>query len=295
MSRKINNEKDDCRDPEEAQKRKSYSGKFADLHLHTNFSDGTYPPEILVKVAGKAGLSCIAVVDHDTVSGVAIAQEASRSSGIEVLAGIEMSSEYEGLEIHILGYLIDCQNKNLLERLEILKINRIERIYKIADKLKGLGVQLEAEGIFKIAGGGTVGRLHVARAMVKEGLVSSIGEAFYKYIGDKCPAYVLGFKLSPAEAITLIKDAGGIPVLAHPYTIGNDDIILKIIEGGIMGLEAYYPKHSQGMVNFYLDLAKKYSLLVTGGSDCHGEAKSEAKIGSIKIPYELVEGLKRAK
>jgi len=183
----------------------------------------------------------------------------------------------------------------LREKLDFLKKIRIERIYKILAKLKDMAVTLRAESVFDLAKKGTVGRLHIARAMVKEGLVSSIREAFQKYIGDKCPAFILGFRLTPCEAIKLIREAGGIPVLAHPYSINRDDLIPNFVDDGLMGLEVYYPEHSQSMINFYLSLTKKYNLLVTGGSDCHGQAKPEVKIGSVKIPYELVEKLKAAK
>lgn len=269
--------------------------KFADLHLHTEFSDGTYTPSELVSKSKKAGLSAIAVVDHDTVSGVASVQEEAKTKDLEVLSGIELSAEYNGMEIHILGYLLDYENKGLLERLEKLRSARVERIYKIVDKLKDMGITIDPQSIFDIAGKGTVGRLHVARALLKERKASSLYEVFQKYIGDKSPAYVLGFKFSPKEAIKLIKDAGGIPVLAHPYTIHDDELVNKFIEDGLAGLEVYYPEHSQSMINFYLDLAKKRGLLVTGGSDCHGSAKPDIKIGAIKIPYELVEKLKEAK
>ncbi|MDD2689383.1 MAG: PHP domain-containing protein [Candidatus Omnitrophica bacterium] len=269
--------------------------KFADLHLHTVFSDGTYTPPSLVSECQRHGLSAISVTDHDTVKGIIAVTEIAKDKDIEVLPGIELTAEYEGREIHILGYLIDRENESLLKRLEILRENRIERAYKIIDKLKGLGVILKPEAVFELAKQGTMGRLHIARAMVKERITSSILEAFQKYIGDKCPAYVLDFKLSAEEAIKLIADSGGISVLAHPYTLNNDEVILKFIDYGLMGLEAYYPEHSQAMVNFYLDLAKKHNLLVTGGSDSHGEAKLQTKIGSIKIPYNLVEKLKIAK
>ncbi len=271
------------------------AAKFADLHLHTVFSDGTYSPFELISESKKAGLSAIAVVDHDTVEAIPPVIEIAKTKGIEVLSGIELSTEYEGLEIHILGYLIDYKNKDLIERLVTLKENRIERVYKIVDKLKAIGITLNPEAVFDIAKQGTVGRLHIARALLLEHKVGSVFEAFQKYIGDKCPAYVLGFKFSPAEAIRLIKDSGGIAVLAHPYTLNNDDLILKFIDYGLMGLEVYYPEHSQSTINFYLDLAKKHNLLVTGGSDCHGNAKPEVRIGSIKLPYELVERLKFAK
>lgn len=269
--------------------------KFADLHLHTIFSDGTYSPLELIAESKKAGLSTIAVVDHDTVEGIGETLEIAKTANIEVLSGLELSAEYDSTEIHILGYLIDYKNNGLMEKLETLKKNRIDRIYKIVDKLKDIGISLNPQDIFALAKQGTVGRLHVARALVSGGKVSSIFEAFQKYIGDKCPAYILGFKLSPKEAIKLIKDAGGISVLAHPYTLNNDELILEFIHYGLMGLEVYYPEHSQAMINFYLNLAKSHNLVVTGGSDCHGNAKPEVRIGSIKIPYELVERLKAAK
>jgi predicted metal-dependent phosphoesterase TrpH len=269
--------------------------KFADLHLHTVFSDGTYTPEELILETKKVGLSAISVVDHDTIEGLAPVIEIAKKKNIEVLPGIELSAEYDGLEIHVLGYLIDYKDDSLIKRLAILKKNRIERIYKIIEKLKGIGIDLNPESVFSIAQQATVGRLHVARALMKEGIVGSIFEAFQKYIGDKCPAYCLGFKFSPDEAIRLIKEAGGIPVLAHPYSFNHDDLIFKFIDWGLMGLEVYYPEHSQAMVNFYRGFAQTHNLLVTGGSDCHGEAKPEVKIGCIKIPYELVEKLKMAK
>lgn len=268
---------------------------FADLHLHTSFSDGSYIPEEVIKRSVRVGLSCIAITDHDSIDGIDVGLRAAEKENIEVLPGIELTAEYELMEIHILGYLIDYKNPKLSEKLEVLKKIRVERIYKIIDKLKSIGVNLSPETVFEVAKGGSVGRLHVARAMVKEGIVGSTAEAFQKYIGDKGPGYVLGFRLSPAEAIKLIKEIGGIPVLAHPYMISDDQVLMKIIECGIMGLEVYYPEHSQSVINFYTDIAKKHNLLVTGGSDCHGIAKPEIRIGSIKIPYELVEKLKKSK
>lgn len=269
--------------------------KFADLHLHTVFSDSTYTPQELIRQASMKGLSAIAIVDHDTVCGIEPSIEAGSSQGVEVLAGIELTTEYLDTEIHILGYLLDYKHKGLLEKLDFLRKNRIERVYKITDKLKELGINLEAKSVFDIVKQGVPGRLHIARAMVKEKIVDSIFEAFRKYISDKGPAYVSGFKLSPYEGIKLIRDSGGISVLAHPYTLAKDELIPQFVEFGLMGLEVYYPEHTQSMINFYLDLARKYALLVTGGSDCHGDAKPEIKLGSLKIPYELVEKLKEAK
>lgn len=269
--------------------------KFADLHLHTFYSDGTYSPQDLVREAKKAGLSAIAVTDHDTVEALEPSVAAGDEFAIEVISGIELSCDYAGSEIHMLGYFIDCKNKELLDKLYDLKKNRIERIHKIVSKLNDMGLKLNVESVLDFARYGTVGRLHVARALLKDKLVGSLQEAFQRFIGDKGPAYVCGFKLDPAEAINLIKKAGGIPVLAHPYTIGNDELIVEFKNLGLMGLEVYYPEHSQSMINFYLGLARELGLLVTGGSDCHGQAKSEAKIGSVMLAYEFVEKLKKAK
>jgi predicted metal-dependent phosphoesterase TrpH len=269
--------------------------KYADLHLHTTFSDGTYSPEELVTKSLEAGLSAIAVCDHDTVLALPSCTDIGLKNGIEVIPAIELSAESDSQEIHILGYFIDYSSKSLNEKLLNLHNIRVERVHKIIAKLKRIGIDLDPEAVFAVSGSGTVSRLHIARAMYKQGLINSVFEAFHKYIGDKGPAYVLGFKLSPDKAIRLIRDSGGIPVLAHPYVVKNDDLLHDLIKKGLMGLEVYYPEHSQSMINFYLELAKNNNLLITGGSDCHGTAKPEVRIGSIKIPYELVEKLKEAK
>ena len=269
--------------------------KFADLHLHTCFSDGTLTPQELVGRSIKAGLSAIAITDHDTVAGISPAMEEAAATDLEVLPGIELTAEHEGIEIHMLGYLFDYKNAELLERIAELNKIRVERVYKIINKLKESGLSLDPQKVFDISGGGIVGRLHIARAMAAEGLVANIYEAFQKYIGDKGPAFVLGFRFSPRQAIELIRGAGGVPVLAHPYLMHNDELIPEFVGFGLMGLEAYYPEHSQGMVNFYLDMAKTHGLVVTGGSDFHGAVKPDVKLGCLKLDYKLVEALKLAK
>jgi len=269
--------------------------RLVDLHTHTNCSDGTFAPLKLINEAASLGLSAIAVTDHDTVAGLRPSLEVAAEKNLEVLPGIELSAEYDGSEIHILGYLIDYENKKLLKQLDILQKNRIERIYEMVEKLNGLELELKAEDVFSAFPDSIVGRLHVARVLLQRGLVSSTQEAFQKYIGDTCPAYVLGFKLSPKEAIQLIRESGGIPVLAHPYTIKSDTLLLELIKEGIMGLEAYYPEHSQAVTNFYLNLARENNLLVTGGSDFHGDGKPNVKMGCLKVYYELVDELKKAR
>ncbi|MFA5362230.1 MAG: PHP domain-containing protein [Candidatus Omnitrophota bacterium] len=268
---------------------------FADLHVHTVFSDGTYTPEELVQRARKAGLCALSVVDHDSIDGIEPALAAARSVSVEVIPGIELTTELDNTEIHLLGYLFDYKDPAFLGRLAQLREIRVDRVYKIVKKLKLMGVDLKPQAVFDICGTGTPGRLHIARAMLKEGLVSSVGEAFQKYIGDRSPAYVLGFRFSTFDAIDLIKNVGGIPVLAHPYLLGNTGLIPQLIDHGLMGLEVYYTEHSQSHINYFLDIARRHDLIVTGGSDFHGSAKPDVHLGVIKIPYELVEILKNAK
>jgi hypothetical protein len=269
--------------------------KYADLHAHTSESDGTYTAVELVNEAFRRGLSAVAIVDHDTVGAISVALEAAKETSCEVIPGIELTAQHDSQEIHILGYFLDYQDKGLLDRLRLAQQNRVQRVYKIVENLKELSIRLNPQTVFDISGPGTVGRMHIARALVKDGWVNSTSEAFRKYIGDKSPAYVLGFRFSPEEAIKLVRDAGGVAVLAHPFVLNNDELIAEFAACGLQGLEVYYPEHSQSQVNFYLNMAKKLGLLVTGGSDFHGSAKPEIKLGTIKIPFELVEKLRQAK
>ena len=269
--------------------------KYADLHVHSLASDGTFNPVQLVKESLKRNLAAIAIVDHDTVDAIEEAIAAAKDTDLEIIPGIELTAQHEGQEIHILGYFLDYRNPELLEQLKLLQANRVERVYKIIKNLKELGVDLDPGAVFKISGKSTVGRMHIARALVTEGKVSSIPEAFRKYIGDRSPAYVLGFDLSVPGAIKIIQDAGGLSVLAHPYLLRNDALITEFKGFGLDGLEIYYPEHSQSMVNFYLDLAKKLNLSVTGGSDFHGSAKPDIKLGMMKVSLELVEKLRQGK
>jgi 3',5'-nucleoside bisphosphate phosphatase len=269
--------------------------KFADLHVHTSCSDGTFTPGELVKEALKRKLSAVAIVDHDTTEAIEEATAHAGGTDLEVIPGIELTAQHDNQEVHLLGYFLDYRNNQLQEMLKSVRLNRIQRVYQIVENLKGLGVNLNPEVVFGISGKATVGRMHIARALLKEKLVGSLSEAFARYIGDKSPAYVLGFRLSVPEAIKLIQSSGGVAVLAHPYLLHNDDLITEFSGYGLEGLEVYYPEHSQSMINFYSDLAKRLNLLVTGGTDFHGSAKPDLKLGMIKLPLELVEKLRQAK
>lgn len=268
--------------------------KFADLHIHSYFSDGTFSPKDIVSEALKCGLSCISITDHDTTDGIAIAQEAGADE-LEILSGIELTAESGGQEIHILGYLIEYQNPSFLKMLDEMQSIRIKRIYEICKKLKKLGVDIEPEEIFSLSGKGSIGRLHVARALHEKGHVFSLADAFYRYIGDKGPAYVGKFKMTPKEAIGWILKVKGIPVLAHPNTLSDNALIADFVKAGIMGIEAIYPEYSEYQTNEFIKIARKFNLLITGGSDCHGMAKEDVHLGKIKLPYEYVEKLKEAK
>lgn len=265
--------------------------KLADLHLHTFFSDGTFSPEQLVKEAKKSGMSCIAITDHDIVEGIAPAIEAAADS-LEIIPGIELSSEIDTKEIHVLGYFINTESPRLQEEIKKINLIRRERVYEMLDKLKNLRIDLKPDDVFDASSKASISRLHIAKAMLAKGKVSSIYEAFSRYIGNKGPAYVGKFSLTPQDAIKLIKEAEGIPVLAHPQVSNCDELLPSFVKAGLRGLEVYYPEHSATVVKYYLQLANKYNLLVTGGSDCHGEAKPEVRVGKVSVPYELVEKLK---
>ncbi|MFH1201322.1 MAG: PHP domain-containing protein [Candidatus Omnitrophota bacterium] len=268
------------------------SGRFVDLHVHTDFSDSTSSPSEVVARAIESGLSAIAICDHDTVDGIAPTVEVAKNFSLEIIPGIELTSELNGLEVHILGYFLDYKNKVLLDRLSEIRKTRVERIYQMCDKLKALGVNIEAKDVFDLAGKASVGRLHLARAMFKKGVVYSISDAFSRFIGDRGPAYVGRFHLKPEESISLIKEMRGLPVIAHPYILGSDDLILELIPQGLRGLEVYYPEHSVGVTEHFKQLAQEHGLLITGGSDCHGKAKQEIMMGKIKLPYEFLEKMK---
>lgn len=270
--------------------------KFADLHLHTDFSDSTLSAAELVQVAVNAGLNAIAITDHDCVEGIEPAKEEAKKFDLEIIPGIELTAEKDGKEVHILGYFIDYHDEAFSKKLEKIKIVREKRIFDMVEKLKELGVDdIEAQDVFDLSGMGTVGRAHLASLLKKRGWVSTVSEAFYKYIGDKSPAYVGKFNMTPEQAIKTILDVGGIPVFAHPHSPGEDNLIIEFAGYGLMGLEVYYPGYSESITKHYKSLATKYGLLLTGGSDFHGDVKEGSIIGVPKVSYDLVEKLKQAK
>jgi 3',5'-nucleoside bisphosphate phosphatase len=266
--------------------------KFADLHLHTQFSDGTFTPEELVERANKLGFSTIALTDHDTVEGCARAGAACAAVNIEFISGTELTAEHAGTEVHILAYFVDTQNQELLTRIAGFQSVRQNRIREMVAALNQLGIPLQAESVFALANCKSPGRPHVARALVKEKLIGSLDEAFERYLKKGRPAWVPKTKMSALEAVELIHQAGGLAVMAHPGLNRTDEIIPDLVAAGLEGIECFHTKHSTAMAERYLGIADKYHLLVTGGSDCHGFSKVKPLIGTVKLPYEHVQKLK---
>ncbi len=267
--------------------------KYADLHIHTCYSDGTFSPAHIITLAKKAGIRCISITDHDSVD--TYLNPLPSEEDIEIIPGVEFTSNYNNIEVHILGYFIDYSAAWFQERLKAMCEDRIKRMEAMCQKLTGLGMPLTIEEISKFAGHSCVGRLHLARVMVQKGFVAYPQEAFNKYISDSGPAYVSNFRLTPREVIDVILKAKGVPVLAHPYSLPNQELIPEFVKTGLMGIEGIYSEHSPKQTAHYKKLAQEYDLLLTGGSDFHGDAKPEVKIGMAKIPYFFVEALKNAR
>lgn len=265
-----------------------------DLHIHTNRSDGTLTPAEVVEEAAKKGLKAIAITDHDTTDGIDEALEAVKGyTALSVVPGIEISTEVEKTEVHILGYFIDHKIRWFLDFLVHLKNQRVIRIEKMAQKLQSLGMPMLKEDILRFSRHGSVGRPHVAQAMISKGYVKSIREAFEKYLKIGAPAYVQRYRISPEEAIGLIKRVNGIPVLAHPGLMGRDELIYRCADAGLMGLEVYYSEHTPLLVSHYMHIVKELGLLVTGGSDYHGYlAERPFPMGTPFVPYRYFEKLK---
>jgi len=269
--------------------------KFADLHLHTQFSDGTFTPEELVLRAQNSGLACIALTDHDSVEGCGRAAAACAAVKMEFISGAELTAEHDDTEVHILGYFLDTQNQVLLERIARFQSVRQSRIREMVAALNRLGLPLRAESVFALANCKSPGRPHVARALVKEKLIASLDEAFERYLKKGRPAWVPKTKMSALESVELIHQSGGLAVMAHPGLNRTDEIIPALVDAGLDGIECFHTKHSTVMAERYLEIAEKYRLLVTGGSDCHGFSKNKPLIGTVKLPYEHVEKLFAAK
>lgn len=250
-----------------------------DLHVHSTASDGLLTSGELLLRAEEMGLSGLAITDHDTVKGIEEAYTflAAHPTSLQFIPGIEMNTEVEENEVHILGYFIDYHNSRLLHRLEEIKEARWDRARKMVFRLKSMGLTISFEQVEKLAQGDLIGRPHVARALTEKGYVFSVKEAFDKFIGKGRPAYVPRYKFMPREAIHLIKGAGGVPILAHPGLLRDKELVHEIIDLGVAGLEVYYPEHTSQQVDEFLQICQQLNLLVTGGSDFHGPGRHESR------------------
>ena len=267
------------------------SASYADLHVHTHFSDGTFSPEEVVRTAKEKGLAAIAICDHDSVDGVsACIKLAGRE--LEIIPGVELTVIKERREIHVLGYFVSWEEKWFVDALKELQKKRVERMYKMIALLAHHGINIDAEELLKESGQGSVGRLHLARKMFETRQIPKLQTAFDKYIGDLKPCYVEDVGFEALKAIDTIIKAGGVPVIAHPAVLGNDDLVRKLIQYGARGIEVFHTDHSSSVSKKYENLAKENNLLITGGSDCHGLAKKEVLMGKVKVPYSVVEELK---
>lgn len=256
-----------------------------DLHIHTNYSDGKYSPEKVVKFAYDVGLTYISITDHDTVSGVPIAMEYGKKYGLKVIPGIEFSSVYHDKDVHILGYFIDYKSNYVNEYLSMLKKERERRAKEIVMKLNDMGYMIDFRQVRQIAQDGAIGRPHIASALYESGYVKTKEEAFYGLIGNNDPAYVPKFKVTVPDAIRFLKKNGAVVVIAHPGLIGDKNIVLNLLEFGFDGIEVYHPKHSESDIEFYRDLARKHGLILTGGSDFHWFSQ-DVRIGVIEYDCE---------
>jgi hypothetical protein len=263
--------------------------KFADLHIHSRASDGWITAEEVVELAAKTGLAAIAIVDHDTVDSIEAAIKAGKKYSVEVIPGVELSSEIRGAELHILGYFINWRDGRFQNKLREIQKTRRNRAQKILEKLQRFGVEISFQDLASM-NGSAIGRLHIAQTMLDGGYVKTIDEAFDKYLGLGKPACVEKYPLTPAEAISMIRKVDGIAVLAHPTYVQASGVLPKLIKMGLQGIEVYHSKHDAATAERYRKLAKKYGLLITGGSDSHGR---EIAVGDIQIPYSFVEKLRK--
>lgn len=265
-----------------------------DLHAHTTASDGTFTPRELVEYAKRKNLAGIGITDHDTTDGIEEAMETGKRLGVEVVPGVEINTEYEGKEVHVLGYYFD-RSSDLLQKLFVkLRTERSRRMERILEKLDHLGIQVNSDEVWKEASGGAIGRPHIGRVLVRKGLARDIRDAFDRYLGQGGSAYVERYKLHPADAIRQIVEAGGVPILAHPGLVGKDGIIEQMIPAGLMGIEVFHPDHRPEMRERYGKLAKNLNLLATGGSDFHGSgAEHRGDLGSVTVDLSAVLQLKQ--
>ncbi len=266
--------------------------QLADLHAHTTASDGTFTPRQLVELSKQNGLAAIAITDHDTTAGLREATETGRELGIEVVPGIELSTVFEGREVHVLGYFYDPEHEELNQVTTQMREDRITRMDRMITRLQEAGVVISREVVVTEAQGVAIGRPHIARVLVRKGYVADIPDAFDKYLGSGRPGYVKRAVMKPEEAVQLIIRAGGSPVIAHPGLVDKDYLFDTLVPLGLVGLEAFHPDHPPAKREHYAALATHHGLIATGGSDFHGGgAEHRGDLGSVHVSLDVVRQL----
>lgn len=266
----------------------------ADLHIHTTHSDGAFSARSIVGHARHAGLTIISITDHDSTGALDEAIVAGRVAGVAVIPGVELSTTLDGQDVHILGYFFDHTHGGVQTHLEALRKERFRRAERIVGRLNTLNVPLPFEAVLDQAGHGSIGRPHIAHAMVELGLTPTYHEAFMKYIGAGRPAYERHAKMTPREAFALVAMAGGLSFIAHPGASVTDEMLRTLIADGVDGIETVHPCHTPVQESFYAGIAAEYYLLTSGGSDFHGTKKAApARLGSSSIPEASVAAMRR--
>jgi predicted metal-dependent phosphoesterase TrpH len=268
-----------------------------DLHMHTDASDGRSTPEELVARASAVGIRTLSVTDHDTMASVPAASRAAAAAGIELVPGIEMTAVYAGRDVHVLGYYVDADARELREHTDTQRTSRVLRAREIADRLASLGAPIDIEGLVARAPAGdakSLARPQIARALVEAGHVGSVQEAFDRFIADGCPAYLPNAGKSPEEVVGIIIRAGGVASLAHPGPLNQDELIPRLAEAGLAAVEVYHCAHDEAARHRYKDLARRHRLAVSGGSDYHGEDVRRAEfLGKVGLPAEEFAALRQ--
>jgi len=259
-----------------------------DLHMHSNASDGSFAPDEVARMAAGNGVEVFALTDHDTLDGLPAAAACAARFGIRLITGVELSVSEEGMDVHLLAYGFDESDAPLTAAIRRYREGRRERARKILSRLKGLGIRIGIEDVEEIASGGALGRPHVAEALLRAGHVESFNEAFQRYLGHHAPAYVPKPKVALEEATSLVREAGGVTILAHPGTLNRDHLIPAWARRGLDGIEVWHSKHDIAAIERYRGYAHLHGLLMTGGSDYHGERTPGVVIGSVAVPDEIL-------
>ncbi len=282
-------------------KKEDYRGKTVDLHTHSGCSDGSLTPTELVEEAKRVGVSALALTDHDSVRGIEEILKAGEECGLEIIPGVELSTEYGPEEVHVVGLFIDPENEALLAQLQAFRDNRDNRNLKMIDRLRDSGFDISAEEIYKRNPGAVIARPHIARYLVETGQAADVQSVFDDYIARGKPCYVERYKITPVEAVKLIHDAGGLAVLAHPclYKFNREELkqlVSEMKEAGLDGIEALYARNQGSDESDFMQIAEDFDLLLSGGSDFHGASKPDIHIGTgrgdLCIPYSVLEKIK---